>query len=617
MIVDDRLDTVLRTQTAGRAGLNTQLRQLVDLLGRIPDAQWGPRAAPALERLDQLHGALGDRAAAVLIGLCTLRSPRLVGHLARSGPRTALAAIGQARLSEAGWLALIPTLPIHARGALRHRRDLGPAVTALLDRLGIDDFALPAPQESAAQTDESPAPAAAPAPASATAPAPAPAPAPGGVLVSLPIEPARRGDSAEREANGPREGIGAIVRRIEAFRRNRAGDDPALAGQTRLPFAEEAGSEPQATRLDLLIDAAGMITAAEGADPAMLVGHHPFVAHTQAATASVDGATLAAFRARRPITAGSLWLDGAARISGTWRIDAVPLFGAEGGHYAGYCARLRRPPADDAAAAEAGREARRGPETLHQLLHELRTPINAIQGFAELIQQQLLGPTPHHYRSLAASIAADAARMLAGFEDVERLIRLETGRIDAPNPVSTSPDLAPDDTGAAPTDLAAIVTRVVAQLDPLITQREIRLAKVLRAQVLPVAMPEAEAERTVWRLLSTLIGAAAPGERMSLVVDNTASDMAKPCSVARLSVTLPAALAQRDDQALFAPEIARASAAQGAGMLGTGFALRLAVAEIRAAGGRLERPDGNHRSVLDLTLPLLTPQALDRNAVAS
>ena len=66
MIVDDRLDTVLQTQAAGRAGLNTQFRQLVDLLGRTPDSAWSDQHCAALGRVDVLHARLGDAAAAVL-----------------------------------------------------------------------------------------------------------------------------------------------------------------------------------------------------------------------------------------------------------------------------------------------------------------------------------------------------------------------------------------------------------------------------------------------------------------------------------------------------------------------------------------------------------------------
>lgn len=560
MIVDDRLDTVLRTQTAGQAGLNTQWRQLIDLLGRLPESQWGDRAGAALERIDTLHAALGDAAAGVLVAMCSIRSPALVAHLAQLGPRTALAAITRAQLEDAAWLTLIPALPVQARGALRHRRDLGPAVAALLDRLGIDDFALPAP--------------------------PTPAEVPGSaVLIPLPVEPPPRDPPPARGTGG----IGAIVRRIEAFRRDRARAEPAGPAQSRLPFAEDPRTQPPLLRIDCLIDAAGMIVAADGADAAMLVGYRPFVPASRAAAAFADADSCAAFAARRPVLAGWVVLDGAAAIAGTWRIDAVPRFAANGGAFAGYAARLRRPDLAGAGQGDAAGSERRGAEQLHQVLHELRTPINAIQGFAELIQQQLLGETPHHYRALAATIAADAARMLAGFEDVERLIRLESARSDA------AADVAPAG------DLAAILARVRDLLTPSVERRSITLAWSLPDHDIAVAMAPAEIERTVWRLVSTLISASVPGE--TLVIGGSAGSMAWVCA------SLPASLAGRDAD-LFEPDIAPGG--DGA-LLGNGFALRLCRAEAQAAGGTLDREAGK----LVLALPRAPAVALDRDAAAS
>lgn len=574
MIVDDRLDTVLQTHAAGQAGLNTQLRQLVDILGRTPDARWGDHQDLALARLDGLHALLGDAPSAVLIGSCTLRSPRLITHLATLGPRTALATIDRARLNDAQWLQLVPELPIHARGALRHRRDLSPTVIALLERLGIGDFVLTGPPAKAA-------------PALASEPEPAP---PESNLVQLDAQ--RRAD-APAASGTAREGIGAIVRRIEAFRRHRQDEARTEPGQSRLPFAEDTAPEIPAIAIDVTIDASGTFITADGVDPALVAGHMPFVAVSAAAAASVDETTLRAFRAHQPIVAGALFLDGAPRIAGNWRIDAVPLFGADGGQFTGYRARLRRPPLHAVAApAESADSA--GADRLQQLLHELRTPINAIQGFAELIQQQVLGPTPHQYRSLAASIAADAARMLAEFEDVERLVRLETGRVLI-------------DSGE--TDLAAIMNRLVEQLEPLVSPREIRLRWTAPGVPIPVAIDPIEAERMIWRVLSTLIGAAAPGERMTLALTCD-----EPHRAARLTVTLPSALALRDQEALFAPDPGRTGSAMG--MLGHGFSLRLALAEIRAAGGQLNRSGPSDTPVLDMTLPLTQPVALDRTLAA-
>jgi len=586
MIVDDRLDTVLQTQAAGRAGLNTQFRQLVDLLGRTPDSAWSDQHDAALRRVDSLHAKLGDAAAAVLIGLCALRSPKLIHHLAGLGPRTAIAAVSRAQLDDAAWLRLVPALPIQARGALRHRSDLSGPVATLLERLGIDDFVLAGPVHDAT-------------PNATDLPAVdepvVMAPPPPTVLVPLSPLAQRRADAAARDST-PRAGIGAIVQRIEAFRRHRQSDTPGEPGQTRLPFAEDPATEPMAKTITIAIDPVGTIIAAEGVDPALLVGHTLYAAASDAAAAWVDASTWQAFAARLPIVGGQLVLEGAPRIAGSWRIDAAPRFGSEGGHFNGYHARLRRPAPVTAHDAKAIAPADHGgADSLQQLLHELRTPINAIQGFAELIQQQLLGPTPHQYRSLAASIAADAARMLAGFEDVERLVRLETGRAQL-------------EQGEA--DLAAMMSRLATQLEPLVGPREVRLRWTIPHEPVPIAIDPVEAERLIWRLLSVLTGAAAPGERLTLALARR-----EPDSRARLIMTLPAALAQRDNDALFAPDIARVGS-HGTGMLGHGFALRLAAAEVRSAGGLLERPGAPGSPVLELTLPLMMPLALDRTRAA-
>lgn len=570
MIVDDRLETVLRTDAAGPGAVATQMRQLLDILGRTPAERWTERHITALGRLDSLSAKLGEQASASLIAGAALRSPILVEHFAEAGPKVALAAMTSARLTEREWLQLIPDLPVQSRGFLRHRRDLGPEVEALLARLGVTDFALPLPPGFAEEALE-----------------------PEGRIVPLPQigVPLPAGNAPPIPAG---EGIGAIIARIEAFRRARdaAPGSPveslgALpAGQSRLPFTDEAPAAPPAIiALDMALDAEGTVIAASTNLAGALVGLKPFAADPDAPVAC-DTATLGAARARLPVIGGRLELEGTGPLEGAWRIDAVPDFAADTGHFLGWHARLRRPPAEPIAQAPTVDDdaARRSTDRLRQMLHELRTPINAIQGFAELIQQQMLGPTPHQYRSLSAGIASDAARMLAGFEDVERLALLETAPAPAGGPVQGE------------TDITALLSRLIAQLDPLLAPREATLSHDLPDGPLPVAMPGEELERTLWRLLSLTASSASPGERMVLSLRVGAGPQGY---AVRLTLPLPAALAGQGETA---PLVADSLASPG-GMLGSSFALRLCAAELRAAGGYMTREEAR----VDVTLPLLTP----------
>ena len=159
-------------------------------------------------------------------------------------------------------------------------------------------------------------------------------------------------------------------------------------------------------------------------------------------------------------TARSCGRIAASAISGEWTLDAQPGFSFEG-HFTGYVGRLRRPLTNPEQPVPA--EAREA-DRIRQLLHELRTPVTAVQGYAEVIQQQLFGPAPHEYRALAAAIAADAARILAGFDELDRLARLETGALGI-------------EPGEA--DIARLTRRIVDQLAPVLAAREAGIALAL------------------------------------------------------------------------------------------------------------------------------------------
>ncbi len=531
MHFDDRLATVLRSRADGAVTSRIQFRQLIDLLGTCPAEARGEALEAAYDRAAELAAAIpeAERVGIIADPALRLRSPRLVATLAASGAPLAAAALRHARLEPEQWLDLIPALPPMARNLLRERRDLSPDVALLLTRLGAHDRGLP-PAESVTQDE------------------------------SLPE---------------PSEGIGAIVRRIEAFRRTRQPGEILPAGDApRLPLGEDhvLRLPTQLRAFDFATDQLGRVNWADPGALAMVFG-------LALPAQERSGALAAALRRRQPLRALRLVLEGAAAISGEWQLDATPWFDPETGSFTGYRGRLRRP-APQAALAVAAVPTDSEADRIRQLLHELRTPVNAIQGFAEIIQQQLFGPTPHEYRALAANIAADSARMLAGFDELDRLARLDTGA------------LVPE---AGEADLGQIVSATIAQLEAHTRPRQSGFALRSDEGVMGCALAPAEAERLVWRLLATLAGVAAPGEVIKLRLRRKEGRI-------RLSIALPATLAAMDGDALFHASSGGQMHALTAGMFGTGFTLRLVRAEAKAAGGSLKRDDEKLR----LTLPDLT-----------
>ncbi len=539
MHFDDRLATVLRHRATGERAARTQFRQLLDLLG----SRTGPRDQNLLAAAWLRLGALGemlpaaDRAAMIRDPGLRFRNPELAAHLAEDEPGVAVAALARAELSDDDWEALIPRLPIRARGFLRLRRDIPANAVRVLDRLGIHDRGLPLPDRAEGEAEHIP-----------------PAPQP----------------EAANDAGGPLpedSEIGALVKRIESFRLARQ-SSPALNDAPRLPLDDRPDGEvrPALAAIDFTADAEGRIDWADLQVAPMLVGMR----------LADNSACAALFQRHQPLRNCLLTLEGAPPIAGDWIMDAAPRFTRPGGRFYGYAGKFRRP-APSAGSIRAADTDSEG-DRIRQLLHELRTPVNAIQGFAEIIQQQLFGPTPHEYRAMAANIAGDSARILAGFDELDRLARLETGAIELEHGVA---------------DFRATVDRIAVQLQDVLKSRTAGFEVQLDPQECLIGLAPTECEIIVWRLLATIASAVGAGETVQLILEQDGA-------MARLCCDLPASLSDSGD--IFSASARPVSGAVSAGMFGAGFSLRLARAEARGAGGNLVLVE----DWLMLSIPLLT-----------
>jgi len=454
-------------------------------------------------------------------------------------------------------------MPIRARGLLRNRRDLPDDAQRLLDQLGIHDRGLPQPVVEADTVEddqiielEVEAP-----------PLPDAGPKPGAEPPAAPMRPRPSVATGSDEKSV----IAATIERIAQFRRDHAApstDDLS----PRLPLDEKT-SEPHhdVTGFAFESDAQGRIIWADASVAPMIIGQR-LTDPRYLDKASPADPIATAFGQQQPIERAARVLEGAEAIRGEWIVDAHPRFSRSGGRFHGYVGRFRRP-FDPSRASGAQTEADR----LRQLLHELRTPVNAVQGFAELIHQQLYGPVPNAYRALAATIAGDAASILAGLDELERLAKLEGGV---------------QSLGGGNTDLISLTKRMTDQLSHVLAPRmagiEITATKARSAWV---EIDPVEAEALIWRILATLAGSTNTGELLLAQIETDADQATFWCQI-------PAQLIAEDD--VFAAEVKPTTHDISAGLFGAGFSLRLARAEAAGAGGSLVQDE--ERLVLSLPL---------------
>ena len=469
MHFDDRLATVLRHRAAGERAAKTQFRQLLDLLGERPQGG-GDSAlkAAAYLRLIALADMIptAERAAIVGENGWRFRNPELVRWFGEAHPAIAAAAARRSHGRRMGRDHSHAADPDARLPAASPRSAVG--CRARADRLGVSDRALPMPIpwlrkspqhrprkprgrrhrrwhawsralrfKSGRRRRRTPR---RPRPKRPSPPGPSnpkgrrsPPNLPSLSVLSIPcLLPPRRIPTSPtgfaRWSNGSKP-FARRVRRAPPRAMRRPCQWPSSS--SRLPANRSIPS------ISALIPRAGS------------TGPNPRLPRWWSGSTCRSTAPMRRWAAisppvrQSPAAAHADPLRGAEAIEGDWIVDAAPRFTRGDGRFHGYVGRFRR------AIAAVDDRAQRGADRLRQLLHELRTPVNAMQGYAEVIQQQVFGPTPHEYRALAASIAGDSARILAGFDELDRLARLETGALDLE---------------AGESDFAAIVRAQVDQL---------------------------------------------------------------------------------------------------------------------------------------------------------
>lgn len=566
MRFDDRLLTVLANRALQPSAAASKWRQLVDLVAQANVWSDTDGIARALMEINSLRDEVPEpvRCQALRALKGRLRSAPLIRMLSLDSPAICSAAISSARLDDQEWAELIPELSSRARGFLRNRNDLGRAATDVLNAWVSADFRLSDGRQPAPNVE----------PLVRVAP-PAQAEQASHVPSELPRTelPTSIAASAASGMEAPRP-ISELVARIEEYRRQRTSFDAP-----QLPLEEDGAEAAPAPALRFafvtddigtVIDTAGLprgaIVGTSIAEPAYDDGPGP------------DAYAASAFRQRVAISQGRMRLCGSALTAGEWRINARPVFDPASGRFRGYRGLMRRPTAAEDVRPDDSRTEQA--EYVQQIIHELRSPLNAIIGFSEIIEQQLFGPVSSSYRDLASSILHDARRLLAGFDDISLAARIERGETQ-------------QDDGTSDPDW--LIDRIAERLHSLTDARHVELNITKAEPLRTFAQGPEQLERIYSRLLSAIILACDQGERLDATLKTRIGTTPQNC----LTVSLPQKLVGRDESELLEAGNDQLPDCSDVPLLGLGFSLRLVRSLAHSAGGSLRF----HNSSVLLSLP--------------
>jgi hypothetical protein len=499
--------TVLNQPAQDRHDAAVRWRQLVDLVARAGSNSSSPVVAEALEairsegpRVDELLRAAAARAVAALplpLGL--------LEYFAGDSLTVSAPVLAAATLDSAQWAALHSIADEETRRFIR----------TLHPELGIEPHVEPSPTPD--ERLEPPSRPEAPPPSPVAGPPPSPS-------------------------------LHEVVERIERRRRVRSSAPtssetaPATLGSPAL-FRWECGPS-------------GEIAWVEGAPRGPLIGRS--IAKTQASDGDrVDEEIVRAFAVRAPFRDAQLTLIGGGPVSGEWKISGIPAFEPADGRFAGYRGvALRETPEPPPPRREPVPDVLSDPDSLRELVHEIKTPLNAIIGFSEIIEGQYLGPADRGYRERAAEIGRQARLLLTAIDDLDFAAKVHSASGSARERV----------------DLGMLLDRASADLRKITTPQGIEVDIARGKGETGAAVQPELADRLLFRLFEALAEHAEEGERLQVSIDRSADS-------ARISISRPAALRGMSDSELFD--------ARGGDGLSAAFSLRLARGLARIAGGDL------------------------------
>ncbi|MDQ3245969.1 MAG: hypothetical protein M3Q52_03580 [Pseudomonadota bacterium] len=277
-----------------------------------------------------------------------------------------------------------------------------------------------------------------------------------------------------RRSEGPIPSISEVLARIERLAQSREQDaapEPAGSGKGAALFRWECGPS-------------GEIAWVDGAPRGAMIGRSIAQPSEQE---EVDPAIGRAFSYRTPFSAAKLVLAGDADWAGEWQVSGIPAFEPADGRFAGYRGVARR------RAAASGAH-----DSLRELVHEIKTPLTAIIGFAEIIDGEMFGPAGERYRGRAAEIVSEARLLLDAIDDLDLVARLRSGR----------------EAVGLPVNAAELIARLRSEFTAVAAQRSVSIGFDTPPSLASCRVEPMIGERLVRRLLELALSAVGGGQEL-------------------------------------------------------------------------------------------------------
>jgi len=221
--------------------------------------------------------------------------------------------------------------------------------------------------------------------------------------------------------------------------------------------------------------------------------------------------------------------------------------------------------------------------------HELRTPMHAMLSFARLGSKRVRDGDPEKIASYFEKIEQSAQRLLRLLNDLLDLSKMEAGRMTYE---------------MAPHDIGGVVRGILDQLEPMASQRGIRLEVDLPATPVSAVVDRARIEQVLQNLVANAMKFSPAGEVVSVTVVRAGGPESSIAgSSCRIRVSDHGVGIPPDElEVIFDKFIQSSKTRSGAG--GTGLGLAICREIIAAHGGTIVASNGSDGgSVLTIDLP--------------